>query len=73
MGEEVPRWVQEASRAEFKRLDDIARMVASKHGFFLKTFADAWLVADKVNKRLLGPVWVKLIGKYGLHKEFESV
>jgi len=40
-----------------------------EHGSFLRTFADAFLLADEANRELLRPVWKKLIEKYLLDKK----
>ena len=34
------------------------------HGAFLSTFADAYLLADTENEKILRPVWKQLIDKY---------
>ncbi len=54
-----------------KRLHKIAiHVVNSNHGSFLKVFADAYLRADRDNERILHDVWISLISKYNLDKEF---
>lgn len=61
-------------RAEIERLDHIARYVYnSDHGSFLIVLADAWLLADLSNKRILQPAWRAIITKYDLDKEAEEV
>lgn len=62
-------WLQ-----EFGRLDDIAREVLySRHGAFVRKYADAWLHADASNKRLMRPVWEQFIKKYGLEENPRGV
>ncbi len=36
------------------------------YGSFLKAFADAYLLADKKNRKILHPAWKELIDKYEL-------
>jgi hypothetical protein len=49
-------------------LDDVAlQILQSRHGSFLKAFADAWLKADPYNKGILKTAWLTLIEKYDLH------
>ena len=47
-------------------------VVNSNHGDFLKTFADAYLRADRANERILRPAWLVLVDKYQLDKEYKS-
>lgn len=48
-------------------LDTVAiRILQSRHGSFLKAFADAWLKADPYNKGILKTAWLALIEKYDL-------
>ena len=48
-------------------LDKIADYVADgSHGHFLQLIAQAWLEADRDTKKLLKPVWSKLILKHEL-------
>ncbi len=39
------------------------------YGSFLKAFADAYLLADKKNRKILHPAWKELIDKYELLKK----
>ncbi len=39
-----------------------------RHSHFLRTFADAYLLADEENRKLLRPAWKQLIDKYLLKK-----
>ena len=49
-------------------LDAVAvRILQSRHGSFIKAFADAWLKADPYNKGILKTAWITLIEKYDLH------
>jgi len=45
-------------------------IVNSRHGDFLKSFADAYLRADIANEVLLRDPWNHLIHKYNLDKEY---
>lgn len=56
--------------------EDILRSIAvnvvhSKHGDFLRVFADAYLRADLENEKVLRHTWLVLITKYGLDEESE--
>jgi len=52
---------------EIRELDEIAEAELDRHrGDFLRHFLLAWLYADGENKRLLKPVFTKLVKKYGL-------
>jgi len=56
--------------------EDILREIAvnavhSKHGDFLRVFADAYLRADQENEGILRHAWLCLITKYGLDEECE--
>lgn len=42
------------------------RVYNGDYGFFLKTFADAYLHADSENRKILHPAWEQLIEKYDL-------
>ena len=42
------------------------RVYNGDYGSFLKTFADAYLLADMGNQKILHPAWKKLIDKYDL-------
>lgn len=42
------------------------RVYNGDYGSFLKAFADAYLLADMGNQRILHPVWKKFIEKYDL-------
>lgn len=71
---DIVREAQDAWEAEFGLLDRIAhRVFYSRHGGFLRKFADAWLHADAENKRILKPAWLILIDKYGLDDEIVAV
>ena len=51
-------------------LDTVAlRILQSRHGSFLKAFADAWLKADPYNKGILKTAWLALIEKYDLNSK----
>ncbi len=53
-----------------KVLNTIAlRVYNGDHGSFLKAFADAYLLADMGNRKILHPAWKKLIEKYDLLKK----
>lgn len=53
-----------------ERLHEIAVCVVnSKHGDFLKSFADAYLRADQANEAILRDTWTVLIQKYSLDEE----
>ncbi len=57
-------------QAEVEHLIEIACAVYnSDRSDFLKTFADAWLKADKSNKRILKPAWSAIVVKYALGNE----
>lgn len=50
-------------------VDEVLRSIAVRvyhgdHGGFLRTFADAYLLADKENKKILRPAWMQIIDKY---------
>ncbi len=45
------------------------RVYNGDYGSFLKTFTDAYLLADKKNRKILRPAWKKLIEKYDLLKK----
>jgi len=51
-------------------LDRIAVRVVNdrSQSMFLRRFADAWLLTDAENKRLLRPAWLVLIEKYRLEE-----
>ena len=51
-------------------LDRIAIEVVNDQGqsMFLRRFADAWLLTDAENKRILRPAWLVLIEKYRLEE-----
>ncbi len=54
-------------------LEDIARLIRySKHGYFVKALAQAWLHADRDDKEIIRPGWVEIIHKYNLNKESEG-
>ena len=42
------------------------RVYNGDYGSFLKAFADAYLLADKKNRKILHPAWKELIDKYEL-------
>lgn len=42
------------------------RVYNGDYGSFLKAFADAYLHADKENRKILHPAWNHLIEKYDL-------
>ncbi len=42
------------------------RVYNGDYGSFLKTFADAYLLADMRNRKILRPAWKKFIEKYEL-------
>lgn len=55
---------------EFLALDEIALGVFhGQRGHFVKKYCDAWLAADVWNKRLMRPVFERLIEKYGLEAD----
>lgn len=59
-------------QTEVKRLVEIACDVYnSDRSDFLRTLADAWLKADKSNKRILREAWAAIVIKYDLAKEDE--
>lgn len=73
MGYEAYDSAEEKYQAEVKRLDDIAlTVVNSDRGYFERTLADAWMHADKANKRILKPAWEGIVTKYDLAKEAEG-
>jgi hypothetical protein len=45
------------------------RVYNGDYGSFLKTFADAYLLADKKNRKILHPAWRQFIEKYDLLKK----
>ena len=51
-------------------LDRIAIEVVNdqSQSMFLRRFADAWLLTDAENKRILRPAWLVLIEKYRLEE-----
>ena len=54
-----------------KRLREIAvHVVNSKHGDFLRVFADAYQRADRENEAILRDAWIRLVLKYGLDAEY---
>ena len=64
---------EEKYQAEVKRLDKIAtNVVNSDHGSFLKAIADAWLLADNSNKRILRSGWAAIVTKHGLAEEVDG-
>jgi len=48
------------------------RVYNGDYGSFLKAFADAYLLADMGNQKILHPAWMKLIEKYDLLKRVEG-
>ena len=53
---------------DLEKLNAVAlKILKSRHGSFLKAFADAWLKADSYNKGILKTAWLTLIEKYDLH------
>ena len=40
------------------------RVYHGDHGGFMRTFADAYLLADSENEQVLRPAWMQLIDKY---------
>ena len=57
--------------------NDVLRGIAlnvyhGKHGAFLRTFADAYILSDKEDREILKPVWKQLVDKY-LLKKHEAV
>ena len=48
------------------------RVYNGDFGSFLKAFADAYILADKKNRKILHPAWKKLIEKYDLLKKVEG-
>ena len=42
------------------------RVYNGDYGSFLKSFADAYLIADSENKEILHPAWKQFIEKYDL-------
>ena len=54
-------------------LDRIAVRVVNdaSQSMFLRRFADAWLLTDAENKRILRPTWLVLIEKYRLEEDYE--
>jgi len=50
-------------------VNDVLRGIALRvyhgdHGSFMRTFADAYLLADSENEKFLRPAWMQLIDKY---------
>lgn len=45
------------------------RVYDGDYGSFLKAFADAYLIADMGNRKILHPAWRQLIEKYDLLKK----
>jgi len=45
------------------------RVYNGDYGSFLKAFADAYLLADEKNRKILHPAWKEFIEKYGLLKK----
>lgn len=45
------------------------RVYNGDYGSFLKTFADAYLLADSENQKILHPAWEKFIEKHDLLKK----
>jgi len=45
------------------------RVYNGDYGSFLEAFADAYLLADMGNQKILHPAWKKLIDKYDLLKK----
>ena len=58
---------------EVKRLNAVAGYIAdSNYGDFLRALADAWLLADPSDKRILFSAWAAIVCKYSLYKEAEG-
>ena len=59
---------------DLEDLDAVAlQILRSRHGNFLKAFADAWLKADPHNKGILKTAWLTLIEKYDLNPKEKEV
>jgi len=70
MGFETYDRAEEMYQAAVERLNAVAGYVAdSNHGDFLKALADAWLLADASNRRILKPAWAAIVAKYTLEVE----
>jgi len=70
LGFETYTRAEETYQADVERLDNVAQhVVASTHGDFLKALAEAWLRADRSNKRILFSAWAAIVVKYDLDKE----
>ena len=48
------------------------RVYNGDYGSFLKAFADAYLLADMGNQKILHPAWRQLIEKYDLLKRVDG-
>jgi len=70
---QVPRRKGRVNCTDITKLGDLdavaLRILQSRHGSFLKAFADAWLKADHYNKGILKTAWLALIEKYDLNTE----
>ena len=72
MGFESFDKAEEMYQADVEHLNAVASYVAdSDHGDFLRDLADAWLLADPSDKRILFSAWAAIVSKYDLDKEFE--
>lgn len=64
---------EEKYKAEVERLTVVASgVVNSGYCKFFRTLADAWLQADKDNKRILKPAWEAIVMKYSLREGDEE-
>lgn len=67
---EAYRRAEEEYRADVKRLTKIANEVYNgNYGYFLKVMADAWIVADSANRRIIKRAWAAIVRKYDLEAE----
>jgi len=61
---------EEMYQADVEHLNAVASYVAdSNHGDFLRDLADAWLLADSSDKRILFLAWAAIVTKYSLEVE----
>ena len=73
MGYKAYDLAEEKYTAKVWHLSRIAvEVVNSDRSDFLRTLADAWLKADKSNKRILKPAWAAIVTKYDLAEEAEG-
>ena len=70
MGFEAYDRAEEKYQHTVDRLNAISVHVSDgHHGAFMRALAEAWLLADSANKRILRQAWAAIVVKYGLEAE----